>query len=259
VDEIMELIKGKIAIVTGSAQPDSMGAGIARLFSENGATVICCDINEKMVKETAAALMQDTGNVTEGLFVDITSQDSVKQVVSYTKEKYGRIDILVNNAGYNQRAAVLELTKDNFEKTFAINAWGTFNMLQNVAQVMKEQREGRIVNIASCSGRKPCRYELAYGSSKLAVMGMTQVAALELGEYNIRVNAVCPEATLCGMAKRDDLTSEEAIENYKKNSALHRMGTPLDQAKVALFLCSELADHVTGELIVVSGGYFFNL
>ena len=255
----MMLVKDKIAIVTGSAQSDSMGAGIAKLFSENGATVICCDINENDVKNTSYEISQNTGYSTEGMYIDITDEKSVEHVVNRVKEKYGRIDILINNAGYNQRAGVLDLTKENFDLTFKINAWGTFNMMQKTAKVMKEQRSGRIVNIASCSGRKPCRGELAYGASKLAVMGMTQVGALELGEYNIRVNAVCPEATLCGMAKRDDLKTEDDIENYKKKSALHRMGTPLDQAKVALFLCSELADHVTGELIVVSGGYFFNL
>ena len=157
----MMLVKDKIAIVTGSAQSDSMGAGIAKLFSENGATVICCDINENDVKNTSYEISQNTGYSTEGMYIDITDEKSVEHVVNRVKEKYGRIDILINNAGYNQRAGVLDLTKENFDLTFKINAWGTFNMMQKTAKVMKEQRSGRIVNIASCSGRKPCRGELA--------------------------------------------------------------------------------------------------
>lgn len=253
------MLKGKIAVVTGAAVYENIGAGIARKYLENGATVICCDKDEANVKETANKLNKETGGKAVGIGIDITSPENAAEVLSHIEKTYGALDILVNCAGILKRSTMIDMEPSNFEATLKVNAYGTFVMTQAAAKIMKEHGGGRIINISSTSGKKPCRYEVAYGASKLAVLGITQVAALELGEYGIRVNAICPDATNCGMAKRDFLKTEEDIENFKKSTALGRVGTPEDHAKVALFLASELADHVTGAVIISSGGAYFSL
>lgn len=246
------LLKDKIAIITGAAQ--GIGKTIARVFAENGAAVVLCDMQEEKVKQTAAEIEKTTGMKTEGMAVNVIKKDQVEAVVNEVVKNFGRIDILVNNAGIVKHAPLLDMSEDLWDLTFEVNVKGTFLFTQAVGKVMKEQKFGKIINISSCSGKKPTLEEAAYCSSKSAMIGLTRVTALELGIYGINCNAICPGATDTKMLRETILTSPEIEREWIEKTALKRLGTPEDQAKVALFLASDLSNHMTGESLIVSAG-----
>lgn len=246
------LIKDKVAIVTGAAQ--GIGKAIAELFSQNGAIVVLCDMLEDKVKKTAEEIEKLTGNKCVGFAVNVTKKAEIEDVVRKTLEMFGKIDILVNNAGILKHALILDMSEEDWDLVFDVNVKGTFLLTQVVGKVMKQQGKGKIVNISSCSGKKPTMEEGAYCSSKSAIIGLTRVTALELGAYGINCNAVCPGATDTDMVRKTFITSPEIEKEWIDKTALKRLGTPEDQAKVALFLASELSDHMTGEALIVSAG-----
>lgn len=246
------LLKNKIAIVTGAAQ--GIGKAVARLYSEHGATVVLCDMQEEEVKTAAKEIEQSTGNKAVGMAVDITQKTQIESVVEKTLGLFGRIDILVNNAGILKHVLIVDMDEKDWDKIFEVNVKGTFLFTQAVGKVMIRQNGGKIVNVSSCSGKKPTMKEGAYCSTKSAIIGFTRVAALEFGKYGINCNAICPGATDTDMVRKTFLTSPEIEIEWIEKTALKRLGTPEDQARVALFLASELSDHITGEAIIVSAG-----
>jgi NAD(P)-dependent dehydrogenase (short-subunit alcohol dehydrogenase family) len=246
------LLKDKIAIITGAAQ--GIGKAIARTFSENGATVVLCDMMEDKLKNTAEEIQKATGFPTMAIKVDVTRKEDIQAAVKKVLEACGRIDVLVNNAGILKHALILDMEEKDWDKVFEVNVKGTFLFTQAVGRVMKEQKKGKIVNISSCSGKKPTMEEGAYCASKSAIIGLTRVTALELGMYGINCNAVCPGATDTEMVRTTFITSPEVEREWIDKTALKRLGQPEDQARVALFLASELSDHMTGEALIVSAG-----
>ncbi len=246
------LLQDKIAIVTGAAQ--GIGQAIAKMYSEQGATVLLLDVQKEKVDQTAAEIAAATGNKTAGYALDITDKSSVAFVVGSIVGEYGRIDVLVNNAGVIKHALLLDMDEQDWDRIFAVNVKGTFLMTQAVGRVMVEQRKGKIVNISSCSGKKPTLEEGAYCSSKSAIVGLTRVTALELGRYGINCNAICPGATDSVMLRSTIVTSPEIEQEWIDKTALKKLGQPEDQAKVAVFLACELSDHMTGESLIVSAG-----
>lgn len=248
----MELLKGKTAIVTGAAQ--GIGKSIARIFSENGASVFLCDLLEEKVKNTAAEIEKATGNKTYAIKLDVTKKDDVDAAVGMIVKKCGRIDILMNNAAILKEALLLEMDEKDWDRVFEVNVKGTFLMTQAVGKVMKQQKNGKIINMSSCSGKKPTWKEAAYCSTKSAIIGLTRVTALELGMDGVTCNAICPGATDTEMIRSTFLTSPDIEQEWIDKTALKRLGKPEDQAKIALFLASELSDHITGEALIVSAG-----
>ena len=246
------LLKNKTAIVTGAAQ--GIGKAIARVFSENGAIVVMCDIFEEKLVKSAEEIHKSTGFETMALKVDITKSSDIEEAVNKVLASYERIDILVNNAGILKHALILDMSEHEWDKVFEVNVKGTFLFTQIVGRIMKKQGSGKIVNVSSCSGKKPTMEEGAYCASKSAIIGFTRVTALELGIYGINCNAICPGATDTEMVRAAFLTSPEIEKEWVEKTALKRLGTPEDQAKVALFLASGLSDHITGEALIVSAG-----
>lgn len=246
------LLKDKIAIVTGAAQ--GIGKAIAEVYSQHGATVVLCDMLEGKVSAAAGEIQLATGNKAVGLAVDVTKKARVEEAVNKVLGMFGRIDILVNNAGILKHALILDMEEKDWDRVFEVNVKGTFLFTQAVGRVMKKQESGRIVNISSCSGKKPTMEEGAYCASKSAIIGFTRVTALELGIYGINCNAICPGATDTEMVRSTFLTGPEIEREWIGRTALKRLGKPEDMAKVALFLASELADHMTGEALIVSAG-----
>jgi NAD(P)-dependent dehydrogenase (short-subunit alcohol dehydrogenase family) len=246
------MIKDKIAIVTGAAQ--GIGKSIAQLFSQNGAIVILIDINEEKLRETASEIQKSSGIQTVYKIVDIAKKNDVVVVVKDVVSKFGRVDILVNNAGIYRNIPLLDIDEEDWDKVFAVNVKGTFFFTQEVGKVMVRQQSGKIINMSSCSGKKPDKGQAAYNSTKSAVIGLTRVTALELGEYGINCNAICPGATDTEMIRKTFLTSPEVEKHWIDKTALKRLGQPDDIAKVALFLASGLSDHITGEALIVSAG-----
>ncbi|HWR23842.1 MAG TPA: SDR family NAD(P)-dependent oxidoreductase, partial [Feifaniaceae bacterium] len=246
------LLKDKIAIVTGAAQ--GIGFAIARMYAQEGAVVVIGDVNADAARASAKEIADETGRETPAYALDISSKDSVNDTVDAVVRRYGRIDILVNNAGICPHAPLLTMDDALWDKVYAINVRGTFLMTQAVGNYMVKARQGKIINISSCSGKKPTLEEAAYCSSKSAVIGLTRVTALELGIYGVTCNAICPGATDSQMLRSTILTSPEIEQEWINKTALKRLGQPEDQARVAVFLGSELSNHMTGESLIVSAG-----
>lgn len=246
------LMTGKKAIVTGAAQ--GIGKAVALIYAQNGADVMLCDVNEEKVQAAAKEIADATGRQCIGMKMDITSLADVGTVVQATVEAFGRIDVLCNCAGILLHAKMVDMSEDAWDKIFAVNMKGAFLMTQSVAKIMIAQKSGKIVHVSSCSGKKPTPEEAGYCATKSALNGFVKVCALELGMYGINVNAICPGATDTEMVRKTFITSPEIEREWIDKTALKRLGTVEDQAKAALFLSSTLADHITGEAIIVSAG-----
>lgn len=246
------LLENKTAVVTGAAQ--GIGFAIARAYSQEGALVAIGDINKESAEAAAARIQKETGRRVSAGALDISSEESVHNFVEAVLKDFGRIDILVNNAGICPHKKILEMDVELWDRVFAVNVRGTFLMTQAVGKHMAEEGNGKIINISSCSGKKPTLEEAAYCSSKSAVIGLTRVTALELGPSGVTCNAICPGATDSQLLRSTILTSPEIEKEWIEKTALKRLGKPEDQAKVAVFLASSLSDHMTGESLIVSAG-----
>ncbi len=246
------LMTGKKAIVTGAAQ--GIGKAVALIYAQNGADVLLCDVNEEKVTAAAHEVSEATGQKCLGMKMDITSKADTDAVVERATQEFGRLDVLCNSAGILIHAKMVDMTQAQWEKIFAVNMTGAFLITQAAAKVMVAQKSGKIVHVSSCSGKKPTPEEAGYCATKSALNGFVKVCALELGEYGINVNAICPGATDTEMVRSTFITSPEIEREWINKTALKRLGTVEDQAKAVLFLSSTLADHITGEAIIVSAG-----
>ena len=246
-------IKGKVALVTGGAQ--GIGLGIVKEFLNAKAKVVVSDINETNLKETVDDLKSRFGkdNV-HGIITDISSEQDIKKMVSETVRNFGRIDILVNNAGIGAINHFWEMSTEEWDTVFNINLRGTFFCTREIVKLMLEKGiKGKIINVSSINAHMPTTGMSAYCVSKAAISMFTRVAALELGPHGINVNAVAPGFTMTSMTE-----GMFNLPGFKKAaldlSPKGRYGAPEDIAKVALFLASEYAEWITGEIIDVDGG-----
>jgi NAD(P)-dependent dehydrogenase (short-subunit alcohol dehydrogenase family) len=249
------LLQDKVALVTGAAQ--GIGRAIAEIYAEQGARVVVSDILAEQAQAVAKGINRNSELHATALRLDVTDPRSVQQAIAATVGTYGRIDILVNNAGVLRPHRIIDFPLEDWELIFRVNVRGTFLCSQAAARQMIAQGQGGcIINIASASAAKADRESSAYCASKSAVVGLTRVLALELGPYDIRANAILPGATDTQML-RDLIDQVPGVrEELLAKTPLGKMATPRDQAKAALFLASDLASHITGEQLVVSGGEY---
>lgn len=245
-------MENKCCLVTGGAQ--GIGRAVAEIYAQNGADVVIADLNAEQAEKTAAEIAAATGRKLYACGVDVSDEASVSSMVEFCMRKLGRIDAACNTAGILIHAELLQMSTAQWDKIFAINARGTFLVNQAVAREMKKTGGGKIVDISSCSAKKPTLEEGGYCATKGAIGAFIRVAALEWGQYGINVNAVCPGATDTPMVRKTFLTSPEIERQWIDKTALKRLGQPEDQAKAVLFLSSSLADHITGESLIVSAG-----
>lgn len=245
----MKRLQDRICIVTGAGR--GIGKGIARRFLEEGARVWICDVRPESVPE-AIAEMRTQGPV-EGSVTDVTRRDQVEAMVAAVVERWGRLDVMVNNAGGSLQAAFLEVTDADWERDLDLNLRGTFLGSQVAARRMVEQGSGgSIVNIGSTNGLRGQPGLSAYGAAKAGVINLSKSAALELGQFGIRVNALCPGTVLSG--GEDDDPDNPGLNLLRSHTALNRLGRPADIAAAAAFLASDDASFVTGHAMVVDGG-----
>jgi NAD(P)-dependent dehydrogenase (short-subunit alcohol dehydrogenase family) len=247
----MNLLADKVALVTGAAK--GIGREIAKAFVEQGAFVILGDLLLENAKTESKNINKFNNKHALGIFLDVTDPLSIQQAITTTVEEFGQLDILVNNAGILHPYLIIEFPLEEWQRTFKVNMEGTFLCSQTAArQMIKQGKGGCIINISSAAANKPDRSHAAYSASKAAIIAFTRILALELGEYGIRANAILPGAT----------DTDMLLQQYKgellTKTPLHKLAQPRDQANVAIFLASDLASHVTGEYIVVSGGEFMN-
>jgi len=243
------LVKDKIAIVTGAAR--GMGKGIAEVLSENGAKVILCDINYEGVLKAAEEINKKTFNITRAIKFDVRRKEDIVGLINLVLKEFRKIDILVNNAGVIILQPFDEIDEKSWDETFDVNVKGPFFLIKEVAKIMRNQRAGKIINIASDSGLQAWPNESTYAASKSALIALTRVLALELGPYNINCNAICPGATDTEMLRG---FGEEKIKSCVEATCLKKIAKPTDIGNVVLFLASYLSDHITGEHILVTAG-----
>jgi len=250
-------ISGKSSIITGGAM--GIGFGIARRFVQAGANVLVADIDRKVVEATADSLQGNPGKAV-AMQIDVSQNDAGDKMVERCVDEFGSLDILLNNAGIFPSVPMLEMEPALFDKVIAVNLRGlAFASKAAAAQMIKQGRGGRIINIASIDSIHPSMVGLAaYDASKGGVAMFTKNFALEVAPYNIQVNAIAPGAIITeGAGRQDDKTEEEIkqiFDEFTKMIPLGRAGEPDDIAKAAVFLASPAADYITGEMIVVDGG-----
>lgn len=245
-------LSGKIALVTGGAV--GIGKGIAKRLSEAGASVIITDI-DRVAAENAALELDISGKRVIALPADAGSFSDAKRVMEYIMEKFGAMDILVNNAGIYSIIPFTDISEEIFDNTLRVNTKGTFLYSQAFSrELLKQNRKGKIINIASIAAIHSVGGMCHYDTSKGAVAMMTKAMALELGPHNICVNAVAPGGILTEGLERQFGIPMEDLKDIMPKGPLGRIGTPEDIANVVLFLASSAADFLTGIMIIADGG-----
>ena len=230
-------------VVTGGTR--GIGAAISRAFLENGDRVFA-------VYEKDDKTAQEFAEKTDAIIIkaDVSKKDGVLAVFNEVRQ-YGKTDVLVNNAGISQIKPFADITEEDWDKIFAVNAKSAFLMSKEALSDMLRDKKGKIINISSIWGQTGGSCEVHYSASKAAVIGFTKALAKELGLSGIQVNCIAP-----GVIKTDmnaHLTNEE-INDLKDEIPLNRIGEPEDVAKTALFLASSGADYITGQVLGVNGG-----
>ncbi len=241
-------LKGKVAIVTGGAQ--GIGKSIATRLAQAGANVVIADVMEEVAKSTAQEISQK-GNEAISIRVDVSSLSSVEGMVKKTLDKFGRIDILVNNAGITRDGLVMRMKEEDWDLVLDINLKGAFNCIKTVSPVMMKQKSGKIVNIASIVGIIGNIGQANYSASKAGLIALTKTCARELASRRINVNAVAPGFIQTSMTER---LPAQVREKLSSQIPLGEIGKPEDVASAVLFLVSEEASYITGEVIKVDGG-----
>ncbi len=253
-------LKGKVALVTGAGA--GIGRAIALRLAGEGARIAVADVDSAHAGETVA-LVRSSGGEAEAFAFDLLSTDSIRDMVSAVIARFQRIDVLVNNAGINGALTLLEVTPEEWDRIMGVNARGTFFCLQAVARHMKESGGGRIISLASISGKGFRRSaSLPYSASKSAVIAMTRFAALNLAPYDINVNAICPGPTRSDLfasharryADEHSVGLDDAYRVLDEFIPLQRSNEPSDIAAMAAFLASDDSRNITGQSLNVDGG-----
>lgn len=243
------LLKDKIAIVTGGTR--GIGYAIVKSYLENGATVVLCGSKPETAQKAVDQLKaENPAWKVEGISPNLTDYDTVKAAFDAVEKKYGRIDILVNNAGVSAREPFTSYTQEMFTKTMDLNLTAVFNCSRAVVDGMKERHSGVILNTSSMVSKYAQPSGIAYPTSKFAVNGFTLALARELAGDNIRVNAVAP-----GITKTDMVAAlpESMIQPLINSIPLHRIGEPEDIANAFVFLASDMASYISGQVLGVDG------
>jgi NAD(P)-dependent dehydrogenase (short-subunit alcohol dehydrogenase family) len=250
-------LQGKVAIVTGGAR--GIGRAICERYAGEGARIVVADLNEAECRSVAAEL----GGGAIGIGLDVTRQDSIDALVAAVVAQAGGIDILVNNAGVFDMGPLLDVSRESYQKVFAVNVEGLLFTLQAVARQMVAQgRGGKIINFASQAGRRGEALVAVYCASKAAVISLTQSAGLALAKERINVNGIAPGVVDTPMwghvdslfAKYENLPIGEKKRQVGLAVPYGRMGTPQDMTGMALFLASADSDYIVAQTYNVDGG-----
>ena len=245
----------EVALVTGAAQ--GIGQAIADALAANGASVVYADVN---VAGAIAAAGKRPGAI--GLSMDVTDAAEVGRAIDQTLEQFGRLDILVNNAGVNtlaHRVSIDEFPVEEWNRILNVDLTGLFQVSQAAARVMRQQRSGKIINIASIAGLVPLRLQCAFVAAKAGVVNLTKAMALELAPHGILVNGIAPGSTLTAGTRQlfygEDGKFRGNVQRLLDHIPLARPGTVEEIAHAALFLAAPESSYITGHVLVVDGGW----
>ena len=249
----MSELEGKVAVITGGAS--GIGESAARLFVAEGAKVVIAD----MQPERGAALADELGPSALFQKVEVRQEAEVRAAVDVAVDTWGRLDCMFNNAGFGGvLGPIEEIPVDDFDLTMDVLIKGVFLGMKNAVPIMKAQGSGSIINTGSIAGVTAGRGPIIYSAAKAAVVHLSKVSAMELGEHFIRVNCLCPGYIATPLSANTVGRSDELIEKvhhtYAVRQPIPRTGMPEDIAQMALFLASDRSSFVTGQALVVDGG-----
>lgn len=243
----------KVAFITGSGQ--GMGQQFALDLAREGAKVVISDLNDEILQETKG-LLEKMGVPFLSIACDVSDNEQVTRTISKIKDEYGRVDILINNAGVLKSATIEETSLELIDLTLDVNVKGVLYCIKAVTPLMKEQGYGRIVNIASITGKNGDNSTtFVYGASKGAVITLTRSVARQLGPFGITCNAMAPHAVMTKMMAYWD---EEKKKSMSDKIPVRRLSTIEDMSHLALFLASDEASFITGETVNINGGYYMD-
>jgi 3-oxoacyl-[acyl-carrier protein] reductase len=244
---------GKVAIITGAAR--GMGLATSVEMARDGAAVVMTDIDEAKL-EGSVCQVRALGEKVLTVACDIQSRQEVDALVQRTRKELGRVDILVNNAGVLLQGTIEETTDEIIDRTLNINVKGILYAIREVTPIMKAQKYGRIVNVASITGKNGDNSTVfVYGASKGAVISLTRSVARQLGPFGVTCNAVAPHAVMTEMMK---YWTEETKKQAAEAIPVRRLGTIEDIAHLIWFLASDEASFINGETVNINGGYYMD-
>ncbi|MDQ7799581.1 MAG: 3-oxoacyl-[acyl-carrier-protein] reductase [Candidatus Edwardsbacteria bacterium] len=242
------LLKDKNAIITGSAQ--GIGKSIALALAKAGANIVVSDVNLEEAEKTAKEI-ETLGVKAIAIKCNVADANEVAELIKKTQETFGTIDILVNNAGVTRDNLMMRMEEKDWDLVLDINLKGAFLMTKAVSRIMMKQRQGRIVNMSSVIGVMGNAGQSNYAASKGGLIAFTKSTAKEFASRNITCNAIAPGFIETAMTAK---LTDEVKENYKKGIPLGRMGSVDDVANAVMFLVSEQASYITGQVLHVDGG-----
>jgi 3-oxoacyl-[acyl-carrier protein] reductase len=247
-------LEGRVALVTGAGR--GIGRAIALAFAREKTHVVINDICPRDELEKVAREVSVSGVRSLAIHADVSQSEQVRDMIGQAQEKFQRLDILVNNAGIIRRGTIESVTEEDWDQVIRINLKGTFNCCKAVVEIMKRQNTGKIINVSSVAGKMgDITSAPGYGPSKAAIDALTKTLALQLAQYGINVNAVAPHAIETEMSAQ---WSEEKRKSIIEAIPLKRLGKPEDVAEAVLFLASDKANFITGEILDVNGGFFMD-
>ena len=242
-----DLLENRVAIVTGAAR--GIGREIAFALAQCGAKVAFIDVDKDAAQDAVNALEEPKGH--SAYACDVSDFEQVKTVCAEIVAHYGKVDILVNNAGITKDGLLLSMKEEDFDKVIAVNLKGTFNITKHLSRQLMKSPHGRIINISSVVGVAGNAGQSNYAASKAGVIGFTKTLARELSPRKVTCNAIAPGFIVTDMT---DVLSDTVKEKVLGNIPLGRMGEPSEIASLAVFLASDSAAYITGEVIKVDGG-----
>jgi 3-oxoacyl-[acyl-carrier protein] reductase len=245
-------LRDKKAIVTGGGR--GIGRAVALAFAREGADILVnYHSNDEAAREVVEKI-QNLGQKAISVKTDVSNYADVKAMVDYAVQEIGGVDILVNNAGMSQPSMFLKMTEETWDRIIGIHLKGTFNCTQAAARYMKDKKYGKIINVISTAGLFGTVGQINYASAKAGIIGFTKSASRELGRYGINVNVICPGITATEMTSK--VRSDEKLRDvYLSRIQLGRFAEPEEIAPTFVFLASDDAGYITGQVLCVDGGY----
>lgn len=245
----MDLLKGKVAIVTGAAR--GIGRMIAIRFAQEGAEVAFTDLSRDENMESLEKELTALGVKGKGFVSDASDYEQTHQVVDQIVEEFGKVDVLVNNAGITRDTLLMRMDEEMWDLVVKVNLKSVFNFTKAVQKYMLKARTGSIINMSSVVGVNGNAGQANYSASKAGILGFTKSVAKELGSRSVRCNAIAPGFIITDMT---DKLPDNVKEEWIKTIPLKRGGLPEDVANISLFLASDLSSYMTGQTLQVCGG-----
>ena len=245
-------LKDKIAVVTGASR--GVGRAIAVAYAREGANVVVNYASNEAAADQVVGEIEALGRKAVKIKGDVAKKEEVRAVIQAAKDHFGRLDILVNNAGFSKPAMLLKMTEEQWDQVVDLHLKGAFLCSQAAAQIMKEQKSGKMINVTSVAGLVGTVGQINYSAAKGGLLSFTKSAARELARYNICVNVISLGIVATDMTEK--IRSDEKLkEIYLRRILLERFAEPDDITPAFVFLASDEANYITGQLLCVDGGY----